>query len=173
VRIMLLISRYYSLLTCKRLLHVNKPRLLKSRIFVVIIAAIIHQEHFSSAEATNGIGKAKKATLSNLSRLSRDGFVKLMTKSKLDALVIPDFSISSILAIGGFPGISVLADHDTIGAPFGICFRGLKGSEPKLIEMAYGLEQASKIRKPHALRHIISYAPAQESNFFFIHISVV
>jgi amidase len=92
--------------------------------------------------------------------------VKLMTKSKLDALVTPDFSISSVLAIGGFPGISVLADHDTIGAPFGICFRGLKGSEPKLIEMAFGLEQASKIKKPHVLQRIISYAPAQDPNFF-------
>jgi amidase len=108
----------------------------------------IDQEHFLSVEATNGIGKAEKAALSNISRLSRDGFVQLMTKNKLDASVTPDFSVSSILAIGGFPGISVPAGYDITGAPFGICFGGLKGSERKLIEIAYGFEQASKIRKP-------------------------
>lgn len=32
--------------------------------------------------------------------------------------------------------------------PFGIYFGGLKGTEPKLIEVAYGFEQATKIRKP-------------------------
>jgi amidase len=108
----------------------------------------IDQEHFLSAEATNGIGKAEKAALSNLSKLSRDGFVKLMTKNKLDAFVTPDFSVSSVLAIGGFPGISVPAGYDTKGVPFGICFGGLRGSEPELIEIAYGFEQATKIRKP-------------------------
>lgn len=108
----------------------------------------IDQEQFLSAEATNGIGKAEKAALSNLSKLSRDGFVKLMTKNKLDALVTPDFSVSSVLAIGGFPGISVPAGYDTKGVPFGICFGGLRGSEPELIEIAYGFEQATKIRKP-------------------------
>jgi amidase len=108
----------------------------------------IDQEHFLKAEATNGIGKAEKAALSNLSKLSRDGFVKLMTKNKLDALVTPDFSVSSVLAIGGFPGISVPAGYDTKGVPFGICFGGLRGSEPELIEIAYGFEHATKIRKP-------------------------
>lgn len=111
----------------------------------------IDQEHFLSAEATNGIGKTEKAALSNLSRLSRDGLVKLMTKHKLDALVTPDFSVSSVLAIGGFPGISVPAGYDTTGVPFGICFGGLKGSEPKLIQIAYGFEQATKIRKPPSM----------------------
>ena len=108
----------------------------------------IDQDHFLSAEATTGIGKAEKAALLNLARLSRDGFEKLMTNNKLDALVTPSYYVYSVLAIGGFPGVSVPAGYDTTGVPFGICFGGLKGSEPKLIEIAYGFEQATKIRRP-------------------------
>ncbi|KAF9589706.1 hypothetical protein IFM89_027981, partial [Coptis chinensis] len=54
-----------------------------------------------------------------------------MRKKKLDAVVTPGSDISSVLAIGGFPGISVPAGFDKKGVPFGICFGGLKGSEPK------------------------------------------
>ena len=79
----------------------------------------IDQDHFLSAEATTGIGKAEKAALEKLAKLT-----------------------------SGFPGVSVPAGYDTTGVPFGICFGGLKGSEPKLIEIAYGFEQATKIRRP-------------------------
>ena len=106
------------------------------------------QDQFVKAEATNGIGNAEKAALVNLAKLTTEGFVKLMTKNKLDALVTPDSSVSSILAIGGFPGVIVPAGYYSIGVPFGLSFGGLKGSEPKLIEIAYGFEQATKIRKP-------------------------
>ena len=106
------------------------------------------QEQFIKAEATNGIGKAEKAALENLAKLTREGFVKLMTKNKLDALVSPGYSVSSILAVGGFPGVIVPAGFDSDRVPFGLCFGGLKGSEPKLIVIAYAFEQATKIRKP-------------------------
>ncbi|PHT41873.1 hypothetical protein CQW23_20727 [Capsicum baccatum] len=66
---------------------------------------------------------------------------------KLDALVTGGSSVAAVLAIGGFPAISVPAAYDK-GVPIGICFSGLKGSEPKLIEIAYGFEQATLIRKP-------------------------
>ncbi|XP_075674091.1 putative amidase At4g34880 [Castanea sativa] len=106
------------------------------------------QDQFVKAEATNGIGNAEKAALANLAELTREGFVELMTKNKLDAIVTPGVSVSTILAIGGFPGVIVPAGYDSKGKPFGSCFGGLKGSEPKLIEIAYGFEQATKIRKP-------------------------
>ncbi|KAF3959739.1 hypothetical protein CMV_015476 [Castanea mollissima] len=106
------------------------------------------QDQFVKAEATNGIGNAEKAALANLAELTREGFVELMTKNKLDAIVTPGVSVSTILAIGGFPGVIVPAGYDSKGKPFGLCFGGLKGSEPKLIEIAYGFEQATKIRKP-------------------------
>ncbi|KAL4616092.1 hypothetical protein ACB092_07G173700 [Castanea dentata] len=110
------------------------------------------QDLFIKAEATNGIGNAEKAALVNLAKLTRKGFVKLMTKNKLDAIVTPDYNAAHILAIGGFPGVIVPAGYRSDRKPFGLCFGGLKGSEPKLIEIAYGFEQATKIRKPPKLK---------------------
>ncbi|KAJ7978580.1 Amidase family protein [Quillaja saponaria] len=101
------------------------------------------------AQATKGIGKAEKVVLENLATLTKNGFVKLMTKNKLDALVTPVDITARILAIGGFPGISVPAGYSKDG-PFG----GLKGSEPKLIEIAYGFEQATQIRKPPPFKNL-------------------
>ena len=71
------------------------------------------QDQFIKSEATNGIGKAEKAALEKLAKLTREGFVKLMTKNKLDALVSPGYSVSSILAVGGFPGVIVPAGFDS------------------------------------------------------------
>ncbi|XP_030444836.1 probable amidase At4g34880 [Syzygium oleosum] len=112
----------------------------------------IDQSILLASEITNGIGNAEKAALSNLGKLTRDGFEKLMMQYNLDAVMTPGFDFAPVLAIGGFPGISVPAGYDTEGVPFGICFGGLKGSEPKLIEIAYGFEQATKIRKPPSFR---------------------
>lgn len=105
------------------------------------------QDIFLAAESTNGIGETEIKALRNLSRLTRSGFVKLMNKYKLDALVTAGSSVAAVLSIGGFPAISVPAAYDK-RVPIGICFSGLKGSEPKLIEIAYGFEQATLIRKP-------------------------
>lgn len=106
------------------------------------------QSVFETAQATGGIDNDEKTALQSLTKLSRDGFEKLISEKKLDALVTPGFDISHVLAIGGFPGISVPAGYDSNGEPFGIYFGGLNGTEPKLIEIAYSFEQATKIRKP-------------------------
>ncbi|KAK9941641.1 hypothetical protein M0R45_007343 [Rubus argutus] len=110
------------------------------------------QDIFLAAEATNGFGKTEKAALLNMARLTRDGFVKLVIKNKLDAVVIPQSYFSKVLAIGGAPGVIVPAGYENSGRPVGICFGGVRGSEPKLIEIAYGFEQATKIRKPPSLQ---------------------
>ena len=57
-------------------------------------------------------------------------------------------SVTSALAIGGFLGISVPVGYDSKRVPIGICSGKLKGSKPKLIEIAYCFKQANKIRKP-------------------------
>ncbi|WJX47114.1 amidase [Trifolium repens] len=111
------------------------------------------QDLMVQAEKTNGIGKAEKQALLNMTRWSQKGFEKLMKRNKLDAVVAPFSSFISILAIGGYPGVSVPAGYEK-GVPFGICFGGLKGSEPKLIEIAYSFEQATLIRKPPPLRKL-------------------
>ncbi|CAK9141815.1 unnamed protein product [Ilex paraguariensis] len=73
---------------------------------------------------------------------------ELMMENRLDALVTAGPCVASVLAIGGFPGISVHAAYNSKGVPVGICFGGLKGSEPKLIEIAYSFDQATKSWKP-------------------------
>lgn len=86
-----------------------------------------------------------------MENLLRDGIEKLMKENKLDAMVTPGSGASSVLAIGGYPAFSVLAGYDSDGMPFGICFEGLKGTELKLIEIAYGFEQATMVRRPFSL----------------------
>ena len=116
------------------------------------------QNIFLESQATNGsAGNKEKAALLDMARLTRDGIVKSMKEYNLDALVTPglgasDVSVTTVLAIGGFPGISVPAGYDSKGVPIGICFGGLKGSEPKLIEIAYGFEKTTKIRKPPSFK---------------------
>ncbi|EEF34110.1 amidase, putative [Ricinus communis] len=63
-------------------------------------------------------------------------------------MVTPGSGVVSVLAIGGYPGVTVPAGYDGSGMPFGICFSGLKGTEPKLIEIAYDFEQATMARRP-------------------------
>lgn len=105
------------------------------------------QDIFITAEATNGIGPEEKRALSKMAKWSTDGFEKVMKENKLDAIVTPNSYFSGVLAIGGFPGITVPAGYDEQGVPFGICFGGLTGTEPTLIEIAYAFEQATKVRK--------------------------
>ncbi|KAB1207487.1 hypothetical protein CJ030_MR7G000718 [Morella rubra] len=110
------------------------------------------QNLFLESQATNGFGDKEKTALLDMSRLTLNGFVKVMKEHKLDALVTPGENFAPVLAIGGFPGISVPAGYDSYGVPIGICFGGIRGSEPKLIEIAYGFEQATKIRKPPSFK---------------------
>ncbi|XP_042493083.1 probable amidase At4g34880 [Macadamia integrifolia] len=107
------------------------------------------QSLFLAAENTTGTSDPLyQAALANMLSLTENGFVKLMTQYNLDALITPNSGVTPMLAIGGFPGITVPAGYAPNGAPFGICFSGLQGYEPRLIEISYGFEQATKIRKP-------------------------
>lgn len=106
------------------------------------------QHTFIEADKTDGLGEHEKAILENLENLSRNGFEKLMKEHELDAMVTPGSRACAVHAIGGYPAITVPAGYETDGMPFGICFGGLKGSEPKLIEISYAFEQATKVRRP-------------------------
>ncbi|KAJ9189601.1 hypothetical protein P3X46_000875 [Hevea brasiliensis] len=106
------------------------------------------QNTFLAAERTNGIGKKENKAIEMMEKLSKDGFEKLMMENDLDAMVTPGTGAVSVLAIEGYPGITVPAGYDGNGMPFGVCFGGLNGTEPKLIEIAYAFEQATMVRRP-------------------------
>lgn len=106
------------------------------------------QPDLIAAEQTNGIGTRERAAIRRLREISTNGLEKLMKEHRLDAIVAPNSDASSVLAVGGYPGIAVPAGYDEQGVPFAICFGGLQGYEPRLIEIAYAFEQATKVRKP-------------------------
>jgi amidase len=106
------------------------------------------QRNLISAENTHGIGSVERAAIRRLEELSANGLERLMKEQELDAIVTPNSSASSLRAIGGHPGIVVPAGYDEQGVPFGICFSGLQGYEPRLIEIAYAFEQATNVRRP-------------------------
>ncbi|CAN0917368.1 Probable amidase At4g34880 [Linum grandiflorum] len=120
--------------------NVNNPKLEKMEEF--------GQELMAAAEMTDGIGKKETEAIQLMDDLSREGFEAAMKRHELDVLVAIGSDVASVLAIGGYPGISVPAGYDLEGKPFGVVFGGLKGTEPKLIEAAYAFEQATKARKP-------------------------
>jgi amidase len=54
---------------------------------------------------------------------------------------------SNAAAVAGYPDIAVPAGFVS-GLPVGISFFGRAWSEPILLKLAYGFEQATKARKP-------------------------
>ncbi|KAL3621358.1 hypothetical protein CASFOL_036270 [Castilleja foliolosa] len=110
------------------------------------------QDILIAANSTNGIGEQERWALETMEKLSRNGFEKLMLEHELDAMVTLGSDASTVMAIRGFPAITVPAGYGSDGMPFGICFGGLRGSETKLIEIAYAYEQATMIRKPPSFK---------------------
>ena len=89
------------------------------------------------------------------------GIDKVMKDYRLDALLFPGARGASIAARPGYPTVIVPFGRvtneptppfpDGFGAqpaPFGISFTGLTCSEPRLIEIAYAFEQATRRRIP-------------------------
>lgn len=95
-------------------------------------------------------------------RLSRDlGIDGVLKQYKLDAFITPGGAGAGIAARAGYPIIAVPfamvpnspqtpfpAGFNAKPAPFGVGFVGAQCSEPKLIEIAYAFEQASRRRVP-------------------------
>jgi amidase len=98
------------------------------------------------SENTTGIGSRERNALRLLEELSANGVERLL--SLLDAILTPDSSAALVLSYNDLPGIVVPAGYDEQGVRFSVCFGGLKGYEPRLIEMAYAFEQATNVRRP-------------------------
>jgi amidase len=89
------------------------------------------------------------------------GIDAVMKTYRLDAILFPSWSGANIAARPGYPTVivpfgmvrnaptPVFPDgFEARPAPFGVSFAGLACSEPKLIEIAYAFEQATRRRVP-------------------------
>jgi len=87
------------------------------------------------------------------------GIDEIMKAARLDALLFPGASGAAIAAKPGYPTVIVPyalvanaptpafpSGFDAKPSPFGVSFTGAACSEPKLIELAYAFEQATKKR---------------------------
>jgi amidase len=90
-----------------------------------------------------------------------DGIDFVLKRERLDALIFPGSTGSVIAAKPGYPTVIVPfgfvpnapappfpAGFDARPSPLGISFTGTACSEPRLIELAYAFEQATKRRVP-------------------------
>ncbi len=93
-----------------------------------------------------------------------EGIDAALKKYNLDALLFPGSTVASIAAKPGYPTVIVpfgmIPNAPAVPfpsgfaakpAPFGVSFTGTACSEPKLIELAYSFEQATKRRVPPPL----------------------
>jgi amidase len=91
------------------------------------------------------------------------GIDEVMNAQKLDALLFPGASGAAIAAKPGYPTVIVpfgtVPNAPTPGfpdgfnarpAPYGVSFTGMACAEPRLIELAYAFEQATRRRVPPA-----------------------
>jgi amidase len=97
-------------------------------------------------------------------RLSRDeGIDAALKRHRLDALLMPSWRGENILNKAGYPAVIVPftqvpnaleppppAGFDPQPMPFGVSFIGTACAEPRLIELAYAFEQATRGRRPPA-----------------------
>ena len=92
------------------------------------------------------------------------GIDEVMKAERLDAILFPAASGAGIAARPGYPTVIVPfafvpnaptpafpAGFNAKPTPYGVSFTGMACSEPKLIELAYAFEQATKKRVPPPL----------------------
>jgi len=76
------------------------------------------------------------------------GIDEVMKAYKLDALLFPGPAGANIAARPGYPSVIVPFNLPEDPTPFGVTFTGMACSEPRLIELGYAFEQATKRRVP-------------------------
>lgn len=104
----------------------------------------------------------------DLALAATHGIDEVMKANKLDALLFPGANGAAIAAKPGYPTVIVPFGmvpnaptppnppfpslFDAKPGPFGVSFTGMACSEPRLLEIAYAFEQATKKRVPPPLR---------------------
>ena len=106
-------------------------------------------------------GRYEADLAKNLRLTAKEGIDSVMEREKLDALLFPSSSGCWVSAMPGYPSVIVPVGFvpnapkppfpdgvDAKPSPYGVSFAGLACSEPRLIELAYAFEQATKRRVP-------------------------
>ena len=122
------------------------------------------QELFVKAEGKGGLESGEYVeALKKCRRMARDeGIDQAMAENRLDALVAMttgpatlidlvngDYDSggsSSLAAVAGYPSVTVPAGY-VMGLPVGVSFMGRAFAEGVLVRLAYGFEQATKVRR--------------------------
>ncbi|MGE5764377.1 MAG: amidase family protein [Mycobacterium leprae] len=141
------------------------------------------QETFEAAERTPGdlrdpTYRAARRAATSAARAAIDGAI---AKDDLDAILAPTngpawrtdlrrgddvrgwVGSSSAAAVSGYPNITVPAGYARGEMPLGMSFFGRRWSEPKLISLAYGFEQATRARHAPRLLPTIDAVTVAES----------
>jgi len=102
--------------------------------------------------------------LASSKRIAKSGIDDALQEHQLDALIAPTrgpawmidtvsgdrssgISSSSLAAISGYPSITLPAGY-VLGLPIGISFIGAEFDDARIIQFAFALEQAEKLRRP-------------------------
>jgi amidase len=134
------------------------------------------QDTHIKAEAKGSLGEHEyRDALAKCRRRSRrQGIDAVMDQHRLDALIAPTLGpacltdlivgdhwlggSSTAAAVAGYPSITVPAGF-VVGLPVGLSFFGRAWSEPVLLKLAYGFEQATKLRQPPRFRATVGVRP--------------
>jgi amidase len=109
------------------------------------------QEVFEAAQATSGdlsdpeYVRARQLCI----RLGRGGINRVMRQHNLDAVLSPSYgSGSSAPAIAGYPVMCVPVGFTRTGKPVGVYLYAGFLQEPKLLKVAFGIEQLLQVHRP-------------------------
>jgi amidase len=107
------------------------------------------QEDFEAAQQTSGNlnDPVYRTARTDSVTFSRQGIDGALQRDRLDAIVAPSYSFASTLpAIAGYPNLSIPVGLTPEGKPAGLWMYGGFLQEPKLLALAYDLEQEIRPR---------------------------
>jgi amidase len=117
------------------------------------------QEIFEMAEARSGnlsdpdYAAAREKALN----LARTGIDNALARDNLDAIVAPHFGNTTAPAVAGYPDLALPVGFRSSGKPVGILMYSTFLHEPKLLALAYDLEQEMHAQKlPEFLGAVIT-----------------